>query len=246
MGIGLAAGAALSTRIRQLTRFPVLIATQKVYPATLKVILATLRAIHARLQALRARQIVIPAMLKELRATLRAIHARLRALCVTLKALRARQKVIPATLKELRAILRAIYARLRALRITLKALRARQIVIPVIPKELRATLRAINARQKAGRTGIFIYGGKYVAVQASIGRLHVPIKPTGDSDFKTARYSGRKAAGGSNPKSAIDSDAITLVKNDGFWEWRISALSERARGEICTPPPEVLAIANVP
>ncbi|WP_427501531.1 hypothetical protein ACQE3E_09110 [Methylomonas sp. MED-D] len=142
---------------------------------------------------------------------------------ITLQALRARQTAIPATLKELRAILRAINARLRALRITLKALRARQIVIPVILKELRATLRAINARQKAGRTGIFIYSGKYVAVQASIGLLHIPIKPAGDSDFKTARHSGRKAAAFSNPKLAIDSDTITPVVNDGFWKWRIDA-----------------------
>ncbi|NJA06081.1 hypothetical protein HC024_10145 [Methylococcaceae bacterium WWC4] len=67
-----------------------------------------------------------------------------------------------------------------------------------------------------------------------------------DSNFKTARYSGRKAAGGSNPKSAIDSDAITLVKNDGFWKWRISALSERARGGICNLAPMVSSIANVP
>ncbi|MDT4332999.1 hypothetical protein RPD76_24065, partial [Methylomonas sp. MV1] len=87
---------------------------------------------------------------------------------------------------------------------TLKALRARQIVIPLILKELRATLRAINARQKAGRTGIFIYSGKYVAVQASIGLLHIPIEPASDSDFKTARHSGRGTVAGSDPKSAND------------------------------------------
>ncbi|OAI21110.1 hypothetical protein [Methylomonas koyamae] len=128
----------------------------------------------------------------------------------------ATQKVYPATLKVILATLRAIHARLQALR-------TRQIVIPVILKELRATLRAINARQKAGRTGIFIYGGKYVAVQASIGPLHIPVKPPSDSDFKTARHSGRKAAAFSNPKLAIDSDTITPVVNDGFWKWRIDA-----------------------
>ncbi|WP_139306286.1 hypothetical protein [Methylomonas sp. LWB] len=47
-------------------------------------------------------------------------------------------------------------------------------------------------------------------------RLHIPNKTTTDSDFKTARHSGRKAATDSNPKSAIDYQTIQPVVNDGF------------------------------
>jgi len=43
------------------------------------------------------------------------------------------------------------------------------------------------------------------------------------ASFNTARHSGREAVAGSNPNSAIDSDAFTPAVNDGVWEWRIDA-----------------------
>ncbi|WGS87725.1 hypothetical protein [Methylomonas sp. UP202] len=53
--------------------------------------------------------------------------------------------------------------------------------------------------------------------------MHIPIKPVSNSDFKIARYSGRKAVAGFTQKLAIDSDTIAPVVTDGFCEWRIDA-----------------------
>ncbi|WP_396643536.1 hypothetical protein [Methylomonas sp. 2B] len=60
-------------------------------------------------------------------------------------------------------------------------------------------------------------------------RVHIPIKTTTDSGFKTARHSGRKAATGSNPKLAIDYQTILPELNDGFCEWRIDANDPRQK-----------------